>query len=124
MGLIDIISVPLDMANGELHCFEWFDTISEFIEDISNWAFYFTIIGKGGESGGMTAVVLTTTLFESLSIILDVLKIYTLVMVFGAPKTKELKQDKLMFRLAVHMIKLSIYEMPLLICSTWANLEA
>ena len=53
MGLLDIISIPVDMANGELNCFEWFDTISEFIEDLSNWTFYFSIVSKGGESEGM-----------------------------------------------------------------------
>ena len=124
MGLIDIISVPLDMANGELHCFEWFDTISEFIEDLSNWTFYFSIVSKGGESEGMRAAVMTTSLFESLSVIFDVMKIYTLVMTFGAAKSKELKKDKLMFKLAIQMIKLSLYEMPLLICATWSNMES
>ena len=124
MGVLDILSIPLDIVNLEMNCFAWFDIISEFIEDISNFIFYFAIMAKGGDSGGMAATVLVTTLFESLSILLDVIKLYQKYMLQGAPKTEAVKKDKLMFGVAAQMIKFSIYEVPLLICATWANLEA
>ena len=91
MGVLDILSIPLDIVNAEMNCFAWFDIISEFIEDISNFIFYFAIMAKGGDSGGMTATVLVTTMFESLSILLDVIKLYQKYMLQGAPKTEAVK---------------------------------